>query len=1003
MFSAAIILAFPALVVQAPDSARPASPPDDAAAIVHEATRAVEGDSVAAPRSRWIARRAADSLDRAARLGLATLARLTYDYPAAERLYAALIAADSTQPDRFAAYAHLGRAWALEDQGWSTEGGTEFIAARRVAHAAGDRPGEAEALIGMAFALGRVEGMALGVALLDTAETMIPPSDYSLRAELLRRRAIFLGVAGDSGALAVAAASGEMGRRAGLLRQVAQGHRAVGKILQWKGHLGEALEPFEVADTLFRRSRDRTWAAVNKIDLADVLLGLGHLGDVREALDDAIREGTAARSPYALGTAHVGFGAVAIELSDFATAGEHLRKAIAQYEALGDTSSIMKARTWLVHVAVATGDYAAARQDEHDILTFYGRTGEPPEQYMAHRGLAAIAMLERDWPTADREIAEARTLARRLRQETWEWSLTDDEGRLALLRGDLTTAELKFGALLKDLEDDSNPHQQLRRYATRIRLADIHARRGELDRAEREALVAADRLDEWRASLGDQLRLLAFQARQTAHLATPPLLDDQQESMARVIGALASAGRIGRAFELAERRRARELLDQLLQADASRVGAGRQSQSGRGSSRIAEFSSAEQVAAAIPDGETAVVEYVGGVRDGPLTVFVVQRDGIRARVLPPLGETAERIGRLVGRLNAGNDPAPLDGELGALLLEPAVALVGAGVTRLVIIPDGPLHRLPFDALRLADGRLAVERFAVSIAPSAGVLRELWRRERSDTAAPRHLRILSVGDPRFDRENPNEGAAAQAFHAAFEAAGGLPRLPASGKEARLVGRYADASEVLLRDDASEAYLKHGQLGAFRVLHFATHAVVDDRSVSRTAIALTPGSREDGFLAPAELAGLGLDADLVVLSACRTAGGVLVAGEGVQGLTAPLLQAGARSVVATRWRIADRAAIRLVQPFYDALADGLPVADALRAAKLEALRRGAPAREWASFTAVGDPLVRIPLRHPPTRWQAWAAWLAGAAALLGVIFYAAVGRRERRRGTRKPAQP
>ena len=429
MFLTAVILAFPAPVAQAPD---------DPPAIVREATLAVEGDSVAAPRSRWIARRSTDSRDPTARLGLATLARLTYDYPAAERLYGSLIASDSTQPDRFAAYARLGRAWGLEDQGWSTESGTEFVAARKVARAAGDRRAEAEALVGMAFPRGRVEGMAVGIALLDTAETIIPHSDYALRAQLLRRRSIFLGVAGDSAALAVAASSGELGRRAGLLRDVAQGRRAAGKILQWKGHLGEALVAFEEADTLFQRSRDRTWAAVNNIDRADVLLGLGHLGDMREALDAAIREGTAARSPYALGTAYVGFGAVAIELGDFATAGDHLRKAIAQYEALGDTSSVMKARTWLVHVAVATGDYEAGKREEHDILSFYGRTGEPPEQYMAHRGLAAIAMLERDWTTATRELAEARSMARRLHQPTWEWSLTDDEGRLALLRGDLT-------------------------------------------------------------------------------------------------------------------------------------------------------------------------------------------------------------------------------------------------------------------------------------------------------------------------------------------------------------------------------------------------------------------------------------------------------------------------------------------------------------------------------------------------------------------------------------
>ncbi|MGH7536669.1 MAG: CHAT domain-containing protein [Gemmatimonadales bacterium] len=84
---------------------------------------------------------------------------------------------------------------------------------------------------------------------------------------------------------------------------------------------------------------------------------------------------------------------------------------------------------------------------------------------------------------------------------------------------------------------------------------------------------------------------------------------------------------------------------------------------------------------------------------------------------------------------------------------------------------------------------------------------------------------------------------------------------------------------------------------------------DRVSFRTALALTPGQGEDGFVTPGELAGLRLDADLVVLSACRTAGGVVVDGEGVQGLTAPLLAAGARSVVATSWQVGDQLTVPL----------------------------------------------------------------------------------------------
>jgi hypothetical protein len=157
-------------------------------------------------------------------------------------------------------------------------------------------------------------------------------------------------------------------------------------------------------------------------------------------------------------------------------------------------------------------------------------------------------------------------------------------------------------------------------------------------------------------------------------------------------------------------------------------------------------------------------------------------------------------------------------------------------------------------------------------------------------------------------------------------------------------------------------------------------VDDRSLARTALALAPGDGESGFLGPGDLAALQLDADLVVLSACRTAAGMVVEGEGIQGLTAPLLQAGARAVVATRWRIGDRRTVGFVESFYDALARGLPLGDALRAAKLDAIGRGGPPREWAAFTAVGDPLVTVPLRRPPAlgRWGLLTALgLAGLA--------------------------
>lgn len=98
-------------------------------------------------------------------------------------------------------------------------------------------------------------------------------------------------------------------------------------------------------------------------------------------------------------------------------------------------------------------------------------------------------------------------------------------------------------------------------------------------------------------------------------------------------------------------------------------------------------------------------------------------------------------------------------------------------------------------------------------------------------------------------------------------------------------------------------------------------------------------------------------LVVLSGCGTLGGMIVTGEGVQGLTAPFLESGARAVVATHWQVGDRAAAAFTRHFYGGLRKGLRVADALRAAKLQALAAGESSAVWAAYSVTGDGSVRF----------------------------------------------
>ena len=965
----------------------PADTVEPAQAIVREAVRAVEGDSAAAVRSRWTARVAADGADRSGLLGLATLARLTYDYVTADRLYPRLFDVQAIHPDDYAAYARLGQAWSLEERGQSEAASDAFTRAREAARAAGDQAAEAEALIGLAFAGGAVEGLSAVKEILDSAAPLIPAASLDLQAERGWRRAMARAMLADSGATAEAVASVELAKRSGELRTQAQAFRGLGRILDWRGREDSALAAFAEAERRFHQARDRTWLAVTLMNRGNLLRKRGEIGPAMDAFRQAATEGEASHNQWAVASANTGLGVIALQLEDFTAASEQLNRAVGMFEAQGDPSSAMNARKFLALTALADGDAVQARRRTLEALAFYQKTGESLDQLGLEQVLAAIAIRQRDWPAAERALSAARTLLPRLEGPRYRANLTYAEGCLALARGELPQAERAFRIYLQSLDSA----QHISRYDARLRLADAYAQQQQPDAAEREALVAWDELERWRAALTDrELRLLAFQAASNESQAAPVSVSEQRASVARVLAALVVGGRARQAFELAERRRARELRDRLTRAEVLRVWTS--PTTAPVAPGPAPFTSARDVEALMPDSSTAILEYVSGGLGAPTILFVLSRTGsadVRATVLPPADSLAGEVARFLALVQRGEGADSLARAFGAALLDPARAELGPGITRVIVVPDGPLHRVPWDLLRLADGSRVIERYAVSVAPSAAVVAALWRRHRTPDQAARPARLLAFGDPTFagERGLPASVGAMPSLPASAGEMPSLPRLEASGREARLVSRYAPAATLRLRDEASASFLEHVPLGQYQVIHFATHAVVDDRSTARTVLALAAESAGNGLVGPGDLGALRLDADLVVLSGCRTASGVVIEGEGVQGLTAPLLQAGARSVVASQWRIADRSVLSFVDDFYRALADSLPVGDALRAAKLAALRRGEPAKAWAAFITVGDPLVRVTLQAPrdPSRPAALAAAaLALSAGIVALVY-------------------
>ena len=971
-------LALTTLTVRAASQA-----PEDPRAVVRLALRAVEGDSAAALRAHWEARLAARPDDRAAALGIATLDRLGYDYAAADRRYQALaVGTDST--DRYRIYALVGEGQGLDTRGHLAEAGKRLGRARALAHRAGDRQTEGEALLSQSFIRAQAEGVTAGFAILDTVHRLLPSSALAARAELLRRRSALFAISGQADSAAdLSLACRDLARRAGEPRTEATCLRAQAYSLSAQNLADSALAILAQVERLQRGAHDHGGLAITLLFATDPYLNTGRYGTAKAMLEKALVEAKLSHDDNSVAAVHTGLGSLGIRFADYVTADAELRQASEMFSQQGDTNDATVAVSFQAYLAAATGDLERARAQYAQVIAWQQRIGNARGEYDDRLQLAEVELRAGDDSAAALTLDAARRLARRTNQPNWLSELGYEEARLAAAQGDLRRAEARLGDYIRTR--DSTEH--LQRHLGRTRLAEVYARLGDVARAEQELGAAGDELDRWRATLADrELRLLAFQASAGDHRT-------RDASIARVLAAMVRAGRTGQAFEVAERRRARELVERLTQAEALRADSGATPTGARPPEPRTVTAAA--AATALPDDSTALLEYVAGLDGAPSTVFVVTRRGVQGRVLPPADSLLPTIERFVALLEDGQDARNPAGVLGPALLDSAIALLPGSVTRILIVPDGPLHRIPFDALRLAEGRYVVERYTVGVVPSAGALATL--RERPVRPDTQWTALLALGDPAFAREQGERAALGELFRDAFDRSGGLPRLAAAGDEVRDVARYAPSAVVRVRGDASEAFVKHTPLERFGVLHFATHALVDESTLARTALALSPGDGEDGFLSPADLAALRLDADLVVLSACRTAGGVIVAGEGLQGLTAPLLEAGARSVVATQWRIGDRSTVQLVDEFYEAMAMGQPVAQALRTAKLAAIRRGAPPRDWAAFTVVGDPEARVKLKRPAPRPSLWWVAAAGAALVLGGLFV-------RRRGEAgEPAVP
>jgi len=392
--------------------------------------------------------------------------------------------------------------------------------------------------------------------------------------------------------------------------------------------------------------------------------------------------------------------------------------------------------------------------------------------------------------------------------------------------------------------------------------------------------------------------------------------------------------------------------------------------------------SVSDVQAHLMEADTALIEFWLGEKRS--FGWIVTKAGCQGFNLPPRAFIENLARRAYDALNernqqhresieqeeealkaAGQAFARTSQELSRTLLAPAVKALEA--RRLWIVSDGALAYVPFSALPQPGSTTpVVATHELSMLPSASVLLALsqpleGRPSPDATVAVFADPVFTANDERLGSHIAEISAGPDVTRAAGEAGlSNLPRLYFSREEADAIAALAPARQVWkeLNFDASRENIKNPELARYRVIHFATHGLLNSRHPELSGLVFSMvdkyGRPQDGFLRLHEIYDLKLNADLVVLSGCQTALGKEIRSEGLIGLTRGFMYAGSPQVVASLWGVRDRATAEFMRRFYHALLRRrLAPAAALRDTQLSMLRdeRWKDPYYWAAFTVQG----------------------------------------------------
>jgi CHAT domain-containing protein/tetratricopeptide (TPR) repeat protein len=771
------------------------------------------------------------------------------------------------------------------------------------------------------------------------------------------------------------------------------------KLRERRGDYQDALSGLHEALAVFQRVGDLVWEGVTLAALGSVYMRTGEPVAALDYWERALEHfTTAGLSPFSVDCLR-SLGEAYLASGDDASALNRFERALAEGEKLGDDHWQAYALWDIGTVHLYRGDYPNAASYFTRSLAVQERIRDPRALAQTWASLGEASRLAGDLDRARTSFETAVTLSRAAEDPLEEARGLDGLARVALSRDDPASARRHIEASLmlaeslraqlagRDLR--ASYLASVYRYHETHMAVLMRLHRAQPGRGFAAAAFAASERARARAML-DGLVGAGVDLR---HGAEPALLA-REEVLRKEYAAWALRQRqaldghepADRLKRLADEYRSLETRHGALEAEMRSK-----------SPRIAALTrprplTLQQVQQTVLDDRTLLLEYALG--EDRSYLWAVWKTGYEVHELPSRSEISRDARQFYERLTARLTVTgtvqerrrqaeesdvrsrELAAGLSAMLLGP-VAKAMAG-KRLVIVADGALLYMPFAALPSPGGAadpvpLIVEHEVVNL-PSASALAVL-RRETAGRA-PQAGTVAVLADPVFERDDPRlravlrEAAAAEGRRPAPAGASPvtgvrvpfrLSRLAATKLEADAIISAAGTAPTLKRlgFDASRDAAMSPDLGKYRVVHFATHGVFDNDSPGMSGIMLSlfddHGGPRDGVLRLHDIYGMALPAELVVLSACSTALGRHVTGEGLVGVVRGFMYAGAKRVVASLWKVDDDATGELMRRFYEGMfRKGLSPPAALREAQLGLWRqpRWQAPFYWAAFSLQGE---------------------------------------------------